>query len=104
MAANPEPAVEVAYAGPDRQRVVELPMRPGLTVLGAIEASGILEMFPEIRSRPLEVGIFGQRVEVARVLQAGDRVEIYRPLPDDPKERRRRRAAETGGAGRRRNS
>jgi putative ubiquitin-RnfH superfamily antitoxin RatB of RatAB toxin-antitoxin module len=102
MAPDPEPTVEVAYARPDRQRVIALPLRPGLTVLGAIEASGILELFPEIGSRPLEVGIFGQRVEVARVLQAGDRVEIYRPLPDDPKERRRRRAAETGGAGRRR--
>jgi len=103
MAADPEPTVEVAYARPDRQRVIALPLRPGLTATDAIEASGIRKEFPEIPAQPLEIGIFGQRVELSRVLQPGDRVEIYRPLPDDPKERRRRRAAETGGTGKRRN-
>ncbi|MBI5612690.1 MAG: RnfH family protein, partial [Gammaproteobacteria bacterium] len=33
------------------------------------------------------------------VVQAGDRVEIYRPLPADPKEARRQRARRAGKRG-----
>lgn len=93
-----ETRIEVAYARPDRQRVVELPWQEGMTATQAVEASGLAREFPEIVERPLELGIFGRRIDAHRVLVAGDRVEIYRPLPDDPKERRRRRAAETGAA------
>lgn len=39
-------------------------------------------------------GIWGQRCERAAVPQDGDRIEVYRPLPADPRERRRRRAAQ----------
>jgi len=38
-------------------------------------------------------GIWGQRCERAAVPQDGDRIEVYRPLLADPRERRRRRAA-----------
>ena len=41
-------------------------------------------------------GIWGQRCERTRVPRDGDRIELYRPLPADPRERRRRRAAERG--------
>jgi hypothetical protein len=90
-----EPSVEVVYALPERQRVVTVPLREGMTAWQAVEDAGLAREFPEIGSRPREIGIFGKRVEPARALRDGDRVEIYRPLPDDPKERRRRRAAET---------
>jgi putative ubiquitin-RnfH superfamily antitoxin RatB of RatAB toxin-antitoxin module len=39
------------------------------------------------------VGVFGVRVEPQHVLQAGDRVEIYRALTINPKDIRRKRAA-----------
>ena len=39
------------------------------------------------------LGVFGKTVADDYVLQAGERVEIYRPLLIDPKENRRRRAA-----------
>jgi putative ubiquitin-RnfH superfamily antitoxin RatB of RatAB toxin-antitoxin module len=39
------------------------------------------------------VGVWGQRCERTAVPQDGDRIEVYRPLPADPRERRRRRAA-----------
>jgi putative ubiquitin-RnfH superfamily antitoxin RatB of RatAB toxin-antitoxin module len=39
------------------------------------------------------VGVWGQRCERAAVPLDGDRIEVYRPLPADPRERRRRRAA-----------
>jgi putative ubiquitin-RnfH superfamily antitoxin RatB of RatAB toxin-antitoxin module len=38
------------------------------------------------------VGIFGRLVQRNQRLQAGDRVELYRPLAEDPKTARRRRA------------
>lgn len=99
--ANPrESKVEVVYARPERQRVVVLPLLAGMTARQAVDASGLGREFPEICGRPLELGIFGRRVEADRALVDGDRVEIYRALPDDPKERRRRRAAEAGPPGR----
>ena len=39
------------------------------------------------------VGVFGKLAKLSDGLQAGDRIEIYRPLIADPKEVRRRRAA-----------
>ena len=38
----------------------------------------------------LPIGVYGQIVDDNQSLQTGDRVEIYRPLLQDPKERRRR--------------
>lgn len=101
MARQPESSVEVVYARPDAQQVVTLARRDGMTAADAVAASGLLQAFPEIAAQPLELGIFGQRVPHDRALIAGDRVEIYRPLPDDPKERRRRRAAEAAASKRR---
>jgi putative ubiquitin-RnfH superfamily antitoxin RatB of RatAB toxin-antitoxin module len=39
------------------------------------------------------VGIFGKLCDLNQLLKAGDRVEIYRALHNDPKEARRQRAA-----------
>ena len=39
------------------------------------------------------VGVFGRLVLADAPLRDGDRVEIYRPLREDPKSARRRRAA-----------
>ncbi len=86
--------VEVAYARPERQLIVELDVPEGTTVEQAVRASGILTEFPEIDlGGKNKVGIFGKVVPLDRALRARDRVEIYRPLIADPKEIRRRRAA-----------
>jgi hypothetical protein len=37
-----------------------------------------------------QVGIFSRPVSLDTVLREGDRVEVYRPLKADPRERRRR--------------
>lgn len=97
---NPEPAVEVAYARPDRQWVVRVPLQDGLTALAAVQASGLLEECPELAAQPLLLGIYGQRVDGARVLRDAERVEIYRLLRNDPRDARRR-AAEAARPGRR---
>ncbi|AZF01985.1 protein YfjF [Pseudomonas orientalis] len=57
--------------------------------------SGIAEQFPQLMLAECPLGIFGKVVADAdvRVVQPGDRIEIYRPLLADPKEVRRQRAA-----------
>ena len=91
--------VEVAFALPDKQKIIALMVAPGTTAFEAAERSGIVAAFPEIELETAKMGLFGQSLgtkglKPARehVLQAGDRVEIYRPLTADPKEVRRRRA------------
>ena len=83
--------VEVAYALPERQVLLELEVEEGTTIRQAIERSGILQRYPGIQLARGRVGIFGRRVELDAPLRDGDRVEIYRPLVADPREARRRR-------------
>lgn len=91
--------VEVAFALPDKQRIIELLVEPGTTAYQAAERSGIVKVFPEIDLDNSKMGIFGQALGTKGLkppkeheLQPGDRVEIYRPLTADPKEVRRKRA------------
>ena len=84
--------IEVAYAQADEQIVLALEVETGTTLRGAIERSGLLARCPEIDLEIHGVGVFGRRRALDELVAAGDRVEIYRPLPADPKEVRRRRA------------
>lgn len=86
--------VEVAYARPERQELIEVVLSNAATALDAIRASGIEALFPEIDLTQQSVGIFGKvlREPGHHVLSDGDRVEIYRPLIIDPKDARASRA------------
>lgn len=86
--------VEVAYALPREQLIIPVEVSAGTTVEQAIRSSGILERFADIDLTENKVGVFGKQVKLDAELQAGDRVEIYRPLIADPKEVRRQRAAQ----------
>lgn len=86
--------VEVCYARPERQDLIELRVESGTTLKQAIEESGILQRFPEIDLAKNKVGVFARLASLDQPLRDGDRVEIYRPLLADPKEIRRQRAAE----------
>ena len=86
--------VEVAYATPEKQRIIKLNVDSGTKIEDAISRSGILEEFPEIDVADSKVGVFGKAAAMSTALKEGDRVEIYRPLIADPKEVRRKRAAE----------
>ncbi|MGD8679130.1 MAG: RnfH family protein [Lysobacterales bacterium] len=88
--------VEVVYATPGRQELVELRVPAGSTVADAIELSGMKERFDGLVVDESAVGIFSRKVPMDHVLEAGDRVEIYRPLIADPREARRRRANREG--------
>lgn len=77
--------VEVVYALPESQQVVKVHLKPGATVRDAVVASGF-EM------QNYRLGVFGRVVPPQTPVADGDRVEIYRPLANDPKEARRRRS------------
>ncbi|WBV70900.1 RnfH family protein [Legionella pneumophila] len=65
-------------------------LKQGATVEEALIKSNIYSICPETRELP--VGVYGKRVSVDQVLKEGDRIEIYRPLILDPKEKRRKLA------------
>ena len=52
--------VEVAYALPDRQTILEVLVEPGTTAYQAAESSGITRDYPEIDLENAKMGIFGQ--------------------------------------------
>lgn len=80
--------VEVAYALPDEQFLSEETVAEGTTVGEALRASKLLNKFPNLNID--SVGIFSQEVPTDRVLREGDRIEVYRPLIADPRDRRRK--------------
>ena len=86
--------VEVVYATVDCQMLIAVALREGSTVSDAVAASGIGVHFPELNLAESLLGIFGRVVSEpqSRLLEEGDRVEIYRALLADPKEARRLRA------------
>ncbi len=92
--------VEVAYALPQKQKIYALLVEKGTSALDAVRRSSILQDFESVDIESAKMGIFGQTVKAPakHPLQAGDRVEIYRPLIADPKEARRRRAAKAAAA------
>lgn len=87
--------ITVAYATIEKQVEIPLQVEESCTVAVAIKRSGILEQFPEIKFAHIKVGVFGKRVTLDSVLQADDRIEIYRPLKIDPKQARILRAKST---------
>jgi putative ubiquitin-RnfH superfamily antitoxin RatB of RatAB toxin-antitoxin module len=84
--------IEVAYATPEGQDLVTVDVPAGTTIAGAIELCRRQALLPEAAFVNSDFGVFGGRASANRVLESGDRVEIYRPLEVDPKEARRRRA------------
>ena len=86
--------IQVVYAKPDQQSIVELDVPDGTTVFEAAVQSGLANQFPEIDLDTTPMGIFGVRVKTATttILHPGDRLELYRSLLVDPKESRRTRA------------
>ncbi|MCU7554409.1 RnfH family protein [Alteromonas sp. ASW11-19] len=93
-------SIEVAYALPTKQSIIELAVQSGTTVEEAIEASNILTLYPDIDLSASKVGIWSRVVKLKDEVKDGDRIEIYRPLIADPKEVRKRRAEKAKEEGR----
>ena len=93
--------IEVAYALPDKQTLLQLSVPAGTTALEAVKQSGILKTYPNIDVDTDKMGVFSQVLGSKGLdepssykLHERDRIEIYRSLIADPKEVRRRRAEE----------
>ena len=82
--------IEVVYARPEQQVLIQVSVPDGSSVRDAILRSNILS--DELDLETLAVGIFARRVTLDYILKAGDRVEIYRPLTMSPVDARRWRA------------
>lgn len=84
--------IETAYALPDVQYLFVEKVVEGSTVEQALQNSILLKEVPNLVID--KVGIFGKLVERSTVLREGDRIEVYRPLKADPRDRRRKKVEE----------
>ncbi len=89
--------VSVAFALPKEGFWQDMTVAPGTTALEAVKRSGVLERFPVLDADHLSLGIFAVPIKPDRILEAGDRVEIYRPLLVDPKTVPRKAKRKTAG-------
>jgi putative ubiquitin-RnfH superfamily antitoxin RatB of RatAB toxin-antitoxin module len=87
-------SVEVVYAQPEGLLAITLELAAGATVDDALSAAFAQTAFAQV-PRETAVGIFGQLVQRNHALEDGDRIELYRPLKQDPKQARRARALQT---------
>ena len=85
--------VEFVFAQTDRQVLKTLKVPEGSTVGDVINHSRIENEFPDIDMAGFATGIWGREVSRELRVQAGDRVEIYRPLEIEPREARRQLAS-----------
>lgn len=86
--------ISVAYSDPAQQLWLRIEVAEDATVEQAIIQSGLLRQFPEIDLTERAVGVFGKLVKLDAGLQAGDRIEIYRPITADPATVPRRQMAD----------
>jgi hypothetical protein len=91
--------IEVVYALPERQKLLRLKVPAGTQAREALRLSGIVNDFPQLDVNSCPLGVFGEAVASDYELAEGDRVEIYRPLVNDPREIRRELAAHGASMG-----
>lgn len=91
--------IEVVFALPDRQELINLTVDAGTTVQAAISISGVGDRFPDEDLSGYQAGVWGRVVSRDHRLEDGDRLEIYRPLMMDPRDARRLLAASGGSMG-----
>jgi len=81
--------IEVAYAMPEKQYLFVEEVADGATVEQVLQQSQLLKELPDLQIE--KVGVFSQLVSLDTVLRDGDRIEVYRPLKADPRDRRRQK-------------
>ncbi len=103
--------ISLAYAlNEDKQDYQELQVANNTTIYQALQLAGWLDKYEELarwceqiktgeqslatkpNARLWRVGIYSQKKPLNYILQANDRIEIYRPLRFEPMSRRKKRA------------
>ena len=84
--------VLVVYCAENQQYRIAVNWHDQLTAQQALMQSGLAQK--TCLPTPLELGVFSLKIDDPEqyVLQAGDRLEVYRPLKMNPKDVRRLRA------------
>jgi putative ubiquitin-RnfH superfamily antitoxin RatB of RatAB toxin-antitoxin module len=85
--------IEIVYAEQQRSIVKSLEIEQGALIADALRLAALDEDFQGVDLANATVGIYGSVASRDRPLKEGDRVEIYRPLAEEPKLARRRRAS-----------
>jgi len=84
--------IEIVYAEQQRSIVKSLSVAQDTLLGDALSLAALDEDFQGLDLANAAVGIFGSVASRDRLLKEGDRIEIYRPLAEEPKLARRRRA------------
>ncbi|MGB7755986.1 MAG: RnfH family protein [Salinisphaera sp.] len=85
--------IEVVFAMPRRCWRETLSVPAEATASAVASASGLDEVCrQETGQSPAGYGVHGRKISAEEVIGEGQRLELYRPLTADPRERRRRRA------------
>ncbi|MFP5005162.1 RnfH family protein [Acinetobacter pittii] len=82
--------VWVAYAAPEQQFLVAIPFEAGMTALKQLRRVACRHR--SVCLSHYNLASLVQKLKAHAILQAGDRVEVYRPLTINPKDIRRKRA------------
>ena len=88
--------IEIVYAQPHCSVVKSLNLPAGAIIADALS---LVASDPDFRGVDLTgsaVGIFGKVARRDQQLKDGDRIEIYRPLVEEPKLARRKRLGKSG--------
>jgi len=92
MASERRIVVEIVYAEAQRAVVKSLSLPRGSRLADALLLAAQDAQLQGLDLSCTPLGIFGQLAQRDQVLNDGDRIEIYRPLAEDPKIARRKRA------------
>jgi putative ubiquitin-RnfH superfamily antitoxin RatB of RatAB toxin-antitoxin module len=88
--------IEIVYAQAQRTIAKSLKMPQGALVADALNLAAADQDFLGIDLSGSAVGVFGKVVRRDQQLMDGDRIEIYRPLAEEPKLARRKRVSKSG--------
>ena len=80
--------IQVVFASPENQLVIDLEVREGTTIAAAVEQSGLRD---ELRAVGIDIdaltfGVWNNVRSGHDLVSNRDRIELYRPLDLDPRE------------------
>ena len=88
--------IEIIHAWAQHSIAKSLTVPPGALIADALKLAALEQDFQDVDLANATVGIFGQVASRDRPLKDGDRIEIYRPLLEEPKLARRKRVSRYG--------
>ena len=91
----------MAYASRQHQYLWPVELASEATIADALAAARVSANLETVPWDDAPVGVFGELRERTDVPQDGDRIELYRPLASDPRQRRRESVERQRKSGRR---